>query len=41
MKAFGGKCLVVLQAGETAGNVVLTASADGLKESIVTVQIKK
>lgn len=41
IKAFNGKCLVVVQAGETSGNVVLTALAEGLGESKVNIQIKK
>jgi beta-galactosidase len=40
IKAFNGKCLVVVQAGENAGEVVLTARATGLKESTVSIQMK-
>jgi beta-galactosidase len=40
MKAFNGKCLVVVQAGEKKGEVVLTAKANGLKESMVNIQMK-
>lgn len=40
IKAFNGKCLVVVQAGENKGKVVLTAKANGLKESIVNIQMK-
>lgn len=41
IKAFNGKCLVVVQAGEKTGEVVLTAKSEGLKESKVNIQIKK
>lgn len=41
IKAFNGKCLVVVQAGENAGEVVLTARATGLKESTVNIQMKR
>ncbi len=40
IKAFYGKCLVVVQAGEKNGEVVLTANADGLKESKVKINLK-
>ncbi len=40
IKAFNGKCLVVVQAGEKKGEVVLTAKTDGLKESTVKIQSK-
>jgi hypothetical protein len=40
IKAFNGKCLVVVQAGENVGEVVLTAKANGLKESQVSIQMK-
>ncbi|EKF56481.1 glycoside hydrolase [Galbibacter marinus] len=39
-KAFNGKCLVVLQAGREKGNMVLTATAPGLKQSTINIQIK-
>jgi beta-galactosidase len=41
IKAFNGKCLVVVQAGEKTRTVVLTAKANGLKESKVKIQIGK
>ncbi len=41
IKAFNGKCLVVIQAGENAGEVVLTAKSKGLKENKVNIKIKK
>lgn len=41
IKAFNGKCLVVIQAGETAGEVVLTAKTDGLKEGEIKIQMNK
>ena len=41
IKAFNGKCLVVVQAEEKTGEVVLTAKSEGLKESQVNIQIKK
>ena len=41
IKAFNGKCLVVVQAGETKGKVTLSANADGLKEGQLNIQIKK
>lgn len=40
IRAFFGKCLVVVQAGEKSGDVVLTAKADGLKESKVKINLK-
>jgi beta-galactosidase len=40
IKAFSGKCLVVVQAGEKAGQVVLTSNAEGLKESKINIQLK-
>jgi beta-galactosidase len=40
IRAFYGKCLVVVQAGEKSGDVVLTAKADGLKESKVKINLK-
>lgn len=39
-KAFNGKCLVILQAGREKGNMVLTATAPGLKQSTINIQIK-
>ena len=41
IKAFYGKCLVVVQSGENADEVVLTAKSNGLKESKVNIKIKK
>jgi len=38
--ALNGKCLVVIQAGEKAGKVELTASATGLKSSTTFITIK-
>ncbi len=40
IKAFNGKCLVVVQSGENPGKVVLTAKSEGLKEGRVNIQIK-
>jgi beta-galactosidase len=40
IKVFNGKCLVVVQAGENAGEAVLTAKTDGLKESKVKILMK-
>ena len=39
--ALSGKCLVIVQAGNEAGNLELTASAKGLKESTVSITTKK
>ena len=39
-KAFNGLCLAILQAGEKAGSVVVTASASGLPAAIVTITIQ-
>lgn len=39
IKAFNGKCLVVLQAGEEKGNVVLTATAGGLEPANVEIKL--
>lgn len=41
IKAFNGKCLVVVQTGETAGEVVLTAKTDGLKVGETKIQMNK
>ena len=41
IKAFNGKCMVVVQAGETNEEVILSALSDGLKEGQVNIQIKK
>lgn len=41
IKAFNGKCLVVIQAGEKPEKVLLTASADGLKSSQLEIKTKK
>ena len=41
IKAFNGKCLVVIQAGESSGNIILTANANELKESKIEIQTKK
>lgn len=38
--ALNGKCLVVIQAGDKAGKLELTASATGLKSSITTITVK-
>lgn len=40
IRAFYGKCLVVVQAGEKGDEVVLTAKTDGLKETKVKIQLK-
>lgn len=39
-KAFNGLCLVVIQAGEKAGQILLNAKADGLKESSIIIDTK-
>jgi beta-galactosidase len=39
IKAFNGKCLIVLQAGEKRGNVILTATADGLDPVRVNIEM--
>ncbi|MNE53067.1 hypothetical protein D3C80_1477730 [compost metagenome] len=38
--ALNGKCLVVIQAGEKAGKLELTASANGLKSSSTIITVK-
>jgi len=37
--AFNGKCLVVVKAGEQAGSVTLTASAEGLDSAEVIIKM--
>ncbi len=39
-KAFHGKCLVVVQSGENPGTIKLTASSDGLPETVVELKTK-
>ena len=39
MKAFNGKCLAVVQANETPGEVTFTAKADGLQEASVRLRL--
>jgi beta-galactosidase len=39
-KAFNGKCLVVLQAGDKAGRLQLTATSPGLKTTIIDVVVQ-
>lgn len=41
MKLFSGAATVIVRAGKTAGNLTLTASAKGVKESTLTVSVKK
>ena len=38
-KAFHGKCLVVVQSGETAGTIKLTASSEGMPVTSVEIKI--
>ena len=38
IKAFNGKCLVVVQAGEKHGKIRLKASAEGIKDASVTIK---
>jgi beta-galactosidase len=40
IKAFNGKCLVVVQAGDTEENLKLTASANGLVSNTMKIKIK-
>ena len=40
-KAFNGKCLVVVQAGQNAGDILLTAESDGLETASVTLKTEK
>jgi beta-galactosidase len=40
IKAFNGKCLAVIQAGEKTGTLNFTAKADGLKEAGIKLTIK-
>lgn len=39
-KAFHGKCLVVIKAGEEAGDVTVTASSEGLESAVAALQIR-
>ncbi|MEL4307737.1 beta-galactosidase GalB [Joostella sp. CR20] len=39
-KALNGKCLVVVQAGKTAGSVTLKVTADGLTSNTITLQLQ-
>jgi beta-galactosidase len=39
ISAFNGKCLVVIKAGEEPGNVVLTASAEGLDSAKTEIKL--
>lgn len=41
MAAFHGLCLAVLRAGESAGEIVLTAEADGLAGSAITIRTRR
>ncbi len=36
-KAWKGRCMVIVKAGKTAGNIILTASAEGLKSSQLSI----
>lgn len=38
-KAWKGKCLVIIKAGKQKGNIVLTASGNGLKESQIILKV--
>lgn len=40
IKAFNGKCLVVLQAGDQNGTATLTASSNGLKTATIKIKLK-
>lgn len=40
MHAFNGELTVILQAGETAGNLILTAQAKGLQKGTLTLAVK-
>ncbi|WP_163707700.1 glycoside hydrolase family 2 TIM barrel-domain containing protein [Mangrovibacterium lignilyticum] len=40
IKAFYGKCVAVVQANENPGTLTFTASAEGLKESNIQIEIK-
>lgn len=40
-KAFNGKCLVLVQAGKEAGNVVLSATSEGLKSAETHIALTK
>lgn len=39
-KAFKGKCLIVIQASEQKGDVLLTATSDGLKDDFIRIRVK-
>jgi beta-galactosidase len=40
-KAFNGLCPVVIQSSEEVGNIILTATSEGLKEATVNISSKK
>ena len=40
IKAFNGKCLVVIQAGENPGRITLTAAAEGLEVAAIQIILK-
>ncbi|GAJ19785.1 unnamed protein product, partial [marine sediment metagenome] len=37
-RAFHGQCIAVIRATASSGTITLTASADGLKDSAVTIE---
>ncbi len=39
-KALNGKCLVIIEAGEKAGNLLLTVSSNGLKSKSTTITVE-
>lgn len=40
IKAFNGKCLAVVQAGESRGEIQFTATSEGLQESSVRIVLE-
>ena len=40
MNAFSGKLSILLQSGETSGNITLTVKAKGLRSATITVPVK-
>ena len=40
-KAFNGKCLAIIKAGDSSGEVVLTAVSDNLQDTIIKLKTVK
>ena len=39
-KAYNGKCLVVVKAGRTKGDIRVTASSDGLPDAVIAIRVR-